>query len=204
MIDGFVNVCENRSSVSGVQRPGMLPTSPSVQPDPMPAMSPVSPEVGLLGGELGGAMDAFFYLERHGYVAILMGKSSNKMGNVHGFSGKPCLISDISGWHVFFYIPQMAKLGTWGMVGWVCHIRSTLLRGSMLFLLGTREPSLLRCWLFCTVQHPFLRHPGFYTFQDISIHFHAHVATFPKSSISPRNILVIVCWKTGHCWHMFK
>ena len=61
MIDGFVNVCENRSSVmSGVQRPGMLPTSPSVQPDPMPAMSPVSPEVGPLGGELGGAMDAFF------------------------------------------------------------------------------------------------------------------------------------------------
>jgi hypothetical protein len=22
-----------------------------------------------------------------------------------------------------------------------------------------------RCWLFCTVQHPFLRHPGFYAFQ---------------------------------------
>ena len=31
---------------SVVQLRGMLPTSPSVQPDPMPAMSPVSPEVG--------------------------------------------------------------------------------------------------------------------------------------------------------------
>lgn len=32
---------------------GMLPTSPSVQPDPMPAMSPVSPEVTTLRQLLG-------------------------------------------------------------------------------------------------------------------------------------------------------
>jgi hypothetical protein len=51
-------------------------------------------------------------------VAILMGKFSNKLGSVHGFSSKPCLISDISGWHVFFLQTTNGKIGYVGY-GWV-------------------------------------------------------------------------------------
>lgn len=42
-----------RSFVSAASPSSMLPTSPSVQPDPMPAMSPVSPEVTTLRQLLG-------------------------------------------------------------------------------------------------------------------------------------------------------
>jgi len=42
-----------RSFVSAASPSSMLPTSPSVQPDPMPAMSPVSPEVNTLRQLLG-------------------------------------------------------------------------------------------------------------------------------------------------------
>ena len=91
----------------------------------------------------------------------------------------------------FFYRPPMAKLGTWGMVGWVCHIRSTFMaRGINAVLVGNTWtiPFKMLVILYSTAslfEAPRLLY--------ISIHFHAHVATLPKSSISPRNIPVIVC-----------
>ena len=117
-------------------------------------------------GWVGWSYGCLFYLERHGYVAILMGKFSNKLGSVHGFSSKPCLISDISGWHVFFLQTTNGKIGYVGY-GWVGLPHSIdFAQGINAVLVGnTWTIPFKRCWLFCTVQHPFLRHPGFYAFQ---------------------------------------
>ena len=119
LMDSWMSV-KNRSSVmSGVQRPGMLPTSPSVQPDPMPAMSPVSPEVGPLGGELGGAMWMPFLSGTTWLCGYFNGKNfPTNWGVFMEFSSKPCLISDISGWHVFFLQTTNGKIGYVGY-GWV-------------------------------------------------------------------------------------